>query len=248
LKKSTATPSSLKGFNQKLLGYSATAGAALLLAPASHAQTLNIEYFNVFPFAPGGPPTFTVTSASFNLGVRERRFGAWSAGHSPIFTALFLQSNNPVTGGNLRFHVDGSGVEERSHAALLLGNNSRIAGAGLLGSLVTVAGYFRPGHAAYGNFLPIGPNAHASGYIGFKIATNEYGWLRIKVTNDAYGAPITVAVVAAQDGLLGQVGDSSLRTPSAIPEPADVASGLGLLALGAAGVRELRRRRAVAAQ
>ena len=31
------------------------------------------------------------------------------------------------------------------------------------------------------------------------------------------------------------------------PEPANVASGLGLLALGAVGVREMRRRRAVAA-
>jgi len=34
---------------------------------------------------------------------------------------------------------------------------------------------------------------------------------------------------------------------SAIPEPSSVASGLGLLALGAVGVREMRRRRKVAA-
>jgi len=50
---------------------------------------------------------------------------------------------------------------------------------------------------------------------------------------------------ALADSLNGQ--NIEAGQVSAIPEPASVASGLGLLALGAAGVREMRRRRQLAA-
>ena len=109
-----------------------------------------------------------------------------------------------------------------------------------------------------GGFAPVGPNAHVSGYIGLR-ANGYDGWLKVKVTNNAEGVPTSLEFVKASDGLYGEVGDSnaasyafygvigdSLTTPSAIPEPASVPGGLSLLALGAAGVREMRRRRKLA--
>lgn len=84
------------------------------------------------------------------------------------------------------------------------------------------------------------------GYIGFKeviAGVTYYGWLRFKDDHDTRNQLIPVdgttnvlGAYAAGPILSGQVG-------VAVPEPAQIATGLGLLALGAAGVRELRRRR-----
>jgi len=94
-------------------------------------------------------------------------------------------------------------------------------------------------------------------YIGFKNVhggQTYYGWLRVKVTDDQYGLPTAVALVAKDgttdiDGAYGLIGSSlsAGQVASAIPEPASVATGLALFAPGAAGVHEHRRRTAAAA-
>jgi len=71
--------------------------------------------------------------------------------------------------------------------------------------------------------------------------------LRLQVTEDSSRVPSGISLLAV-DGVTGAWNETpggaiTAGEVSAIPEPATVASGLALLALGAAGVREMRRRR-----
>jgi len=79
-----------------------------------------------------------------------------------------------------------------------------------------------------------------SGYIGFKFtpdATVLYGWASVTMTTTAPYAIRTINEWAHDtSGAAIQVGQTS-----AIPEPATTAAGLGLLALGAAGLRRWRK-------
>jgi hypothetical protein len=101
----------------------------------------------------------------------------------------------------------------------------------------------------------VGAFAGNTGYIGFRLQNGSQtynGWLRVGVTF-AGGNPTGISLVS-KDGspdIYGawstgdiQVGQTDF---AAIPEPASVATGLGLFALGAAGVREFRRRKQQAA-
>jgi MYXO-CTERM domain-containing protein len=80
----------------------------------------------------------------------------------------------------------------------------------------------------------------ASGYIGFQFKpedTTLYGWAEVILT-DSPSLSFRVVQWAYEDlGANIKTGD----TGAAIPEPAGAATGLGLLALGAAGVRRMRR-------
>jgi hypothetical protein len=95
-----------------------------------------------------------------------------------------------------------------------------------------------------------------TGYIGFRHAANNLsynGWLRVGVTFDQSGIPTAISLLAKEGEpdvygawSTGEIHGGEIAA-SAVPEPAQVATGLGLLALGAAGVREFRRRRKEAA-
>jgi hypothetical protein len=95
-----------------------------------------------------------------------------------------------------------------------------------------------------GSFNPA-TGGFVTGYAGFQAGSN-FGWLRIKVGRGGDGRPQSIELLADGDGIVGAFGDSSILAGEVaqIPEPATVGIGLGLLALGAAGVREHRRRKA----
>ena len=81
-----------------------------------------------------------------------------------------------------------------------------------------------------------------TGYAGLRfntIAGTRYGWVQLDVAPD--GSEIEILGWAYEDSGAG-------IHAGAIPEPSQVAAGLGLLAMGAAGVREARKRRKTAAQ
>ncbi len=124
-------------------------------------------------------------------------------------------------------------------------------------------------HRQVGGNFPTGGAGHATGYVGFALKgppaagthpVKYYGWLRLQVLGDGNGWPVSVQLKADANGIYGAystdvttnlVGASGVSGVApiaagvtAIPEPASVASGLALFALGAAGVRESRKRRA----
>jgi hypothetical protein len=90
----------------------------------------------------------------------------------------------------------------------------------------------------YGGF---NPNPSDTGFLGmsFTIGSDtHYAWLEVLVSLDGSGRPSDLQVLsAAYNDVAGQ--DIAV---GAIPEPASVGVGLGLLALGAAGVRRMRGR------
>lgn len=110
------------------------------------------------------------------------------------------------------------------------------------------SGLFLPGSTFYGQI-----QAAKTGYVGFKTGS-YYGWLRVKVV-DAKNSLLPAEVTLADkngDGIYGAIGLASDHIKAGevapVPEPSLAAlGGLGLLALGAAGLRELRRRRQQAA-
>jgi len=94
---------------------------------------------------------------------------------------------------------------------------------------------------------------HPSVYLGFNLHANNRtysGWLRVGLTFDGAGNPLAFSLLA-KDGApdiygawsTGAISLGEVGSAAAVPEPAQVATGLGLLALGAVGVREFRRRR-----
>jgi hypothetical protein len=94
-------------------------------------------------------------------------------------------------------------------------------------------------------FSGIATNGLSSGtqYIGFFFdnnGTNNFGWARVTLTNGGTFGTFTIDEWAYEDtGANIRVGD----TVSAIPEPEAAAIGLGALALGAAGLRRMRKRK-----
>ncbi|MEO6847901.1 MAG: PEP-CTERM sorting domain-containing protein, partial [Chthoniobacterales bacterium] len=175
------------------------------------------------------------------------------------FTGIQSQSTaTGVFGANIAgFSVAGGGVDNLfnlpANASIKVGHTDFIPGG---------RAFRRSSLSTSGAFLPARVSgATANGYVGLKGSHSGhlyYGWLRLKVTNNSNGIPIQMSLIAA-DGhpdIYGafdradQVDGDMFKTGSiaAVPEPSITAlGGLGLLALGAAGVREMRRRRSVKA-
>jgi hypothetical protein len=140
------------------------------------------------------------------------------------------------------------------------------SGAYAFSTWITHPTAFLPGRNGTGHFRPatnaglVVPNATRTGYLGFRIGQVgeygvvgpfQYGWLHIRVGADGDGRPKTISLVADGNNYVGAyagVGQGIVAGSfTAIPEPASVATGLALFALGAAGVREHRRRKQAAA-
>ncbi|MEO6847591.1 MAG: PEP-CTERM sorting domain-containing protein [Chthoniobacterales bacterium] len=111
--------------------------------------------------------------------------------------------------------------------------------------------------SARGSFVATGADAARTGYIALKAGTGttaKFAWLRARVQNTAAGIPGVFSFVAKAGDptvfgawiLDSDPGADNFATGdvAAVPEPSTVAlGGLGLLALGAAGMSEMRKRR-----
>jgi hypothetical protein len=244
-------------FNSKLLAYSATAGAALMVAPQAHATIHNITEFKINHGSYGTTPpsvgighvSFTGATPGLIVGLNRGRFNvAFASGPSHRYN-VDMQMAGTVSG-----HIAGTGLLISN-----LGFGVRIAGKSFAGENIGLADRSKQtfsGDVFYvhdGNFDPNGANAHDTGYIGFKTdlrGHTYYGWLRVEVSNNGNGNPAAVTLVSknGNPGVYGAFGLASDNITTGeiapVPEPSGmVIGGLGLLALGARGVKELRRRR-----
>lgn len=243
-----------KEFNSKLAAYSATAkaaalaapAAALLTGPAAHAALMNITGPSVDLNLPlnGGPQQVLFTVGPFPgllLSGRRDVGGSGSSGQ------LYLEGQVARSG------YPSVRVSRLGYGDTINGKNFNFGG-------VPLAFVLRSSHGTVfdrGNFLPP-PNGAVTGYIAFKTfssvaGTNYYGWLRVKVQGDSRGLPEEFSFVDKNgDGIFGAYGLKSDNitagetAPTSVPDAGSTAmlTGLALLALGAFGVHETRRRRA----
>lgn len=179
---------------------------------------INFSGYRSFFYSPGSPGTFTTS-------------GAYSPG-SPGFSSQSGQIW--ASGTNINF------------LKLDLGQN--IAGFGAYFNNLTLFSTFS-GNG--GGPLSPAPGGNAQGYLAFNAnvgGENMVGWLRVSIGRGLDNRPSSFDVIADGSGFVGAFAPASeglsVGDLAAIPEPASAAAGLGLLALGAAG---LRRRRALSA-
>jgi len=244
---------------KRLAAYSATAGAAMIVVPVTEAAIQNVTAFsydggNTFTTTPpdvtGNPPNsshslgFTAATANHAIGafgslIAGRFSGPANSGFAGIWASnpSFAATYNGNKVRNLSFNAPIAGATNFVNGALTLANKG-----------MTYSG--SPFNT--GSFVPSGNNAVKTGYIGFRYGGSShtyYGWLRVKVVNDGSGLPFEVTLADKNgDGIYGAFGLPSDNIKAgevaSVPEPSvGTIGGLGLLALGAAGVRELRRRR-----
>jgi hypothetical protein len=215
----------------RLAAYSTTALAALALAPAAHATVIDITDFSVNSgSATTTPPSLTLVGSHATLH--------FQAGANGPFSRAFVMSKHH----GIAFAGITGGVATSFGEVKLLHTNS----------VLNVQVFYSPTHHGHGShhavFTTDGPK---TGYIGLKTQANGhtyYGWLRVKVTDESN----SVALVPSADnssvfGAYDISTDPNIGNFTAgevaVPEPGEAAVGLGLLAFGAAGVREMRRRR-----
>ena len=217
--------------------YAAAFGSAVAGATNAAAATVNYA---------GGPIT---VSAAGNSTSQPVQFG--SAPTLNLFAESFSFSRTSFHGKRGIAAVDGVGVQ-------FLGQNFSMAQLGTNQLVSAGAGSFQSGNfhlklRSVGSSAFV-PNINRSsgqwvsgvtGFAGFRFQTNtnsstaqiNYGWLELRMNMSVDNYPDSVTLLA------GAYDDSGLpvTTPSATPEPG--AAGLLLLAMGAAGVTALRRRK-----
>ncbi len=237
-------------FPARLAAYSATALAVTAAAPPAEAAWGNINLTNNFT----GSASLSFTplanaSAVFGLGPLSGKFEAEKidfTGETHTQKSQFVKLQG--LGGA------GSGVAYGFGGVRVLQGGDALTGWSFRNTTLSVAGYIRryySGSAAPMNGV-FGPMSQGgTGYLAFKAKQNAltyYGWMRVKVTQDGNRNPNSISFVENGSGYFGaymSTNDPNFSTFKAgvvaVPEPTTV--GLGLLALGALGVRELRRRR-----
>lgn len=258
-------PKTAESLRRRLTAYSATAGAALMVIPVADAAIHNITTFsndgNPFSLTPpdvSGSPANSLQHVSF-IGATSGSNHA--VGFRGLLSASRFSAPNIQAGlAGISCSLDSILVTANGNRAIKLSFDAPVVGGTnfVNGSLnlafrsISASG----ASGATGSFRPNGNNATKTGYLGFRYGASHtyYGWLRVKVINDGSNFPMEVTLADKNgDGIYGAFGLASDNIKAgeiaSVPEPSIAGiSGLGLLALGAVGVRELRRRQSKAAK
>jgi hypothetical protein len=208
---------------------------------------------------------------SISSPTSSKTLAAGSASIAALFTAsaanaTIIYFNTPITSGNMAlgdvsWNIDGVGDAEATlnnnlssyfyKNLLSIGNSFAVvtAASALLGfaaneSISNGRGFNDVFSLFYNASLDSVANitSGASTYIGFQFkpsGTMLYGWANVTLTDGGSFGTFVINEWAYDDtGASIQTGATS-----AVPEPATYAAGLGLLALGAAGLRRWRKQK-----
>lgn len=212
--------------------YTAAAGSALALAPAAEASIIysGIQDITVHRVTNGS----AITVADLNRdGVNDVQFVIFSSTRADTAAMAGLHSGVSFVKYNASL-----GIAKFNASSANIGSKQNF---GFLGTLRYHT--HTAGGAAYGAFNPA-PGASVTGFVGAQYTSAgkpHFGWLHLKldVGSDGRTDDLTLIDWAFESvpGTSIHVGDPVY--PSSVPEP----STLGLLALGAAGLAALCRRR-----
>lgn len=205
------------------------------------------------------PNSSRLTSLSGPVSLAALLAGAHHAG-AQIVTNTDLGRSGFTATGNFDWNVDADGANEfqllvnpgpnTSLALYQLGSNgggwvatagNKIEALGPTDAISSLRDFVGQNPVTYISalFYGVGFSTGKSTYVGFRFVNDGdtfYGWAAMTFN---FGGTSIVVDEWAYNSTVGeaiQVGD----TGSAVPEPAAAATGLGLLALGAAGLRRKR--------
>jgi hypothetical protein len=189
------------------------------------------RYFASYPGYFTGDPssTYTTTSGSVIINPGSE---TWVPGSFFRSARISASEANVAFAGRFNFGDTISGFNSLAMSSELISTDSSSTG-------------FAPFRNSFGAFADGMP-----GYLGFRAnvgSSTFIGWLRVGVELDGNGRPIAFNIIPDGEGIVGAfapLSEGITAGATAIPEHSTAAMGLGLLALGAAG---LRRRRALAA-
>lgn len=234
-----------KLLNQRLFAYSATATAALAGASVAQADITLITSGTTGDLIFSGSAVTPLNLPSIEIGTQPSVLGEFKFGG--FSSTRYLIGNHIGSFDQIAIMANVAYATTSQNLALKLGLGDAIAGTGRAFSAFDLAPVFaqKSSMGVFGNFQQA---LGGTGYFGFKLVQNMhtyYGWMRAKVTFSG-STPTGISLVPkiGTTNIYGAYGDNTM-TAGAIPEPS--VFGLGLLALGAAGVREMRRRRKTAA-
>ena len=243
----TSQKSSKKArFQTKLLKYSTAAGAALTLSHSADAviNTIDVTGLSLTLSGDNASDSFDLdlngdSTIDYSFNGRNSKtfqpiitFIPTSFGSFPFTIGTFSVYSGVISGTNAnnKFALDGNIAKLGTGSGVKAAVSTSSAGAG------TFIRSYNGGLS--GNFTPSFSGSD-SGFVGLKFdisGADHYGWLEVIVSRSG-GRPSELSVLSGayetQPGVDIAAG--------AIPEPASVGMGLGLLALGAAGVRSMRR-------
>jgi len=237
-------PARAKEFNSKVAAYSATATVALLAAPAVADAQGTIQ--NITSITGATSLSFPHNGGNVNQGFTAGPFhGVMNGSNLTLNHGQTYAGLARIFYGSGRLMASGGSIIKRFGLGDLLQGST---GAAILAIRSNIGSNFD------GKFLPPDNGVGAvTGYVGFKRQLNAhtyYGWLRIQVQDDGNSLPDKISFLA-KNGDPGIYGAYALANSgitageiSSVPEPSIAAlGGLSLLALGARGVREMRRRK-----
>lgn len=213
-------------------------------APVAHATIHLIDTSNL---TFGGSAVSAGDTLSANAGEdRTFKFGGFTS------TRLLVNNNTGISFNQVAALANIAFASSARELALNLNLNDPIAVPGRnfsAGTLAPILAERNGTLSAFGNWK----TSHRTGYFGFKInhsGHDYYGWMRAQV--DFSGPVPSVISLIPKDGMsnvYGAYSDDQILLAgqtSSVPEPSTVAlTGLSLLALGGAGLREMRKRRKV---
>jgi hypothetical protein len=211
--------------NTRLAGYAALAGAALA-APAIPSADANIIW--------SGPVSINIpsTTSGIYLNVVTGAFGGsttagWDVNPWGSSAVSFFNPTAPAGG---------------VYVVNFPGGTSATAPDNLpFGTLISAASGFGSGNGETTGITAFTVNS-SSNLVGFRFQNEangnqiEYGWMRISLSTSAFSQPRTIVEYAYDDSGVGILAGQ-------VPEPSTFAL-LGVMAAGALGVREWRKRKA----
>lgn len=257
-----STPTSSSRLDATLGRYAVAATAALSAASSADAAItllygtdIESESFSLGRAEDNASFGFSVAGVDLVFkGVRSAEFSTFtvrsdSSGNPILSSSTTFSSGRIQAGGaGVSLSLNNGYIAKLSSGALI---NGFAAAGGYQNFFSTLSGFFS---GTAGGFNP-GVNGQDEGMIGFRIedavGALYVGWLNVNISRDARGRPLGLYLAPLdRSGVMGafvplaEAAGFTAGQLAAVPEPATAATGLGVLALGAAG---LRRRRALLA-
>ncbi|MGI9515452.1 MAG: PEP-CTERM sorting domain-containing protein [Pirellulaceae bacterium] len=222
----------LSGSQAKLLaGFTAATGAALAMAPAADADIVYSGVQNITLTKQQGPNDHFTFSTSFDMDGNGNDFQMRLNGNYYFGSSMTTYGTYSFSSRSVNARLIGQGGAGVGIAGGFARNFS--SGSNIGTPLATAADALL---ARTNSSAIYGPFYNVTGFLGVQLASGNFGWIQVSITNPAIdGGTYTVIDWAYEDSGASIVAGE-------VPEPSAV-GGLALLALGYAGVNRYRRRR-----